>query len=167
MGVFAKTAIVDYHLSFAYQGKKTSFFCFLLQKTNRNLPFPFSVCTNKGKLPFSTSSIFGVTETWRHGHGDSGDMETWRHGDIEIETWKHREMGTWTWRQGEIKQKTETEAQVIFLNPFTVSSSCQRKFVVCPFVAKEINRSYFFANRLNGLNRLAYLCTYVHNTYYP
>jgi hypothetical protein len=85
------------------------------------MPFPFSVCTNKGKLPFSTSSVFGVTETLGHGHGDSGDMETWRHGNME--TWKHREIGTWrhgdietwrhgvietwTWRQGDIKQKTE------------------------------------------------------------
>ncbi len=45
-----------------------------------------------------------------------------------------------------------------FLNPFTVGSSCQRKFVVCPFVDEKINRSYPFANGLNGLNGLAHLC---------
>ncbi len=32
--------------------------------------------------------------------------------------------------------KRKTEAQAIF-NPFTVSSSCKQKFVVCPFVNKE------------------------------
>jgi hypothetical protein len=41
MGTFAKTANVDYYLSFAEQGKQTSFF--RLQKTNRSLPFPFSI----------------------------------------------------------------------------------------------------------------------------
>jgi hypothetical protein len=49
------------------------------------------------------------------------------------------------------------EAQVIFLNPFTVGSSCKRKFVICPFVYKETNVSYPFANRLNRLNRPAHL----------
>jgi hypothetical protein len=28
--------------------------------------------------------------------------------------------------------QTETEVQAIFLNPFTICSSCKRKFVVCP-----------------------------------
>jgi hypothetical protein len=31
----------------------------------------------------------------------------------------------------------KTEAQAIFLNPFTVRSSCKRKFIVCPFVDEE------------------------------
>jgi hypothetical protein len=34
MGMLAKTA-----MSFAYQGKQTSIFCFRLQQTNRGLPF--------------------------------------------------------------------------------------------------------------------------------
>jgi hypothetical protein len=46
-----------------------------------------------------------------------------------------------------------------FLNPFTVYSPCKWKFVICPFVEKETKGSYPFANRLNGLNRLAHLST--------
>ncbi len=48
--------------------------------------------------------------------------------------------------------KRKTEAQAIFLNSFTVCSSCKRKFVICPFVYEETNGSYLFAN---GLSRLA------------
>ncbi len=54
----------------------------------------------------------------------------------------------------------ETEALAIFLNQIAVCSSCKQKFVVCPFVDEETNRSYPFADRLingrliNGLNRL-------------
>jgi hypothetical protein len=33
----------------------------------------------------------------------------------------------------------EMEAQAIFLNPFTVCLSCERKFVVCPFVEEGTN----------------------------
>jgi hypothetical protein len=43
MGTFVETAIVDYHLSFADQGKQTSVFRFRWQQTNGSLPFPFSV----------------------------------------------------------------------------------------------------------------------------
>ncbi len=77
-----------------------------------------------------------------------GDMETWRHGHEDID--------------GDIKRKTE--AQLIFLNPFTVCSSCIQKFISCPFVDEETKGSYPFANGLNGLNRLnglnglAHLC---------
>jgi hypothetical protein len=46
------------------------------------------------------------------------------------------------------------------VNPFIVCSSCKRKFVVCPFVYEETNRSYPFANGLNGL---AHLCRLVIN----
>ncbi len=53
--------------------------------------------------------------------------------------------------------KQKTEAQTIFLNPFTVCSSWKRKFVICPFLDKETNRWYLFANGLNGLNGLAHL----------
>jgi hypothetical protein len=59
-----------------------------------------------------------------------------------------------TWRHRDIKQKTKTEAQAIFLNPFTVCSSYERKFVVCPVVDIERNGSYPFATGLNGINRL-------------
>ncbi len=49
--------------------------------------------------------------------------------------------------------KRKAEAQVIFISPFTVCSSCKWKYVVCPFIYEETNASYPFANGLNGLNR--------------
>jgi hypothetical protein len=66
-----------------------------------------------------------------------------------------------TWTLGDMKasnRKRKTEAQAIFLNPFTFCSSCKQKFVICPFVNEETNRSYPFAHGLNRLNGLAYLC---------
>jgi hypothetical protein len=41
-----------------------------------------------------------------------------------------------------------------YSDPFTVHSSCKWKFFVCPFVYKETNGSYLFANGLDGLNVL-------------
>jgi hypothetical protein len=52
------------------------------------------------------------------------------------------------------KNKWKREAQVIFLNPFTVCSSCKQKFIVCPFVDEEPNGTCPFANGLNGLAHL-------------
>ncbi len=51
------------------------------------------------------------------------------------------------------KRNTENN----FLSPFTVCSSCKRKFVVCPFSYEVINGSYPFANELNGLHGRVYL----------
>ncbi len=56
--------------------------------------------------------------------------------------------------------KWKTEAQAFFFNPFTLCSSNKLKFADCPFVNKETNGSYPFANKLNllnGLNGLAHL----------
>jgi hypothetical protein len=68
-------------------------------------------------------------ETWTHGQGDM-DRETWtgRHGqgDMDMETWNYVKCwGILTFYE---KNQMETEAQAIFLNPFTVYSSCKRKF---------------------------------------
>jgi hypothetical protein len=52
------------------------------------------------------------------------------------------------------KRKRKTEAQVFFLNLFSVCSSCKLKFFVCPFVNVETNWRYPIANGLNGLARL-------------
>jgi hypothetical protein len=41
--------------------------------------------------------------------------------------------------------------------PFSVCSSCKRKFIVCPFVDKDRKGSYLFTNELNGLNGLVHL----------
>jgi hypothetical protein len=51
------------------------------------------------------------------------------------------------------------EALAVFLNTFTICLSCKRKFVIFPFVDETTNGSYLFANGLNGLNRLAHVCT--------
>ncbi len=94
-----------------------------------------------------------VEETWRRGEDvetwrrRGGDVETWRRrGDVE-ETWRHEAMDTWRHHMGNGK----TEAEAIFLNPFTVCSSCQRKCVVSPFVDEETNGRYLFANGLAHL----------------
>ncbi len=44
----------------------------------------------------------------------------------------------------------------IFLDLFTICSSCKWKIVVCLFVDKETNKTYLFANRLNGHPIYAY-----------
>jgi hypothetical protein len=70
--MFADTAIVDYHLPFAGQGKQMSVFRFCMQQANISFPFPFSVCSkqtevfrfnfmfaaNKQKSTFSVTSAF-------------------------------------------------------------------------------------------------------------
>jgi hypothetical protein len=49
----AETAIVDYRLSFADQGKQTFVFCFRLQQTNGSFPFSFPFEQANGSLSFS------------------------------------------------------------------------------------------------------------------
>ncbi len=63
------------------------------------------------------------------------------------------------------KLKTENGAQATFLNPFTVCSSCKRKFVLCLFVYEETNGSYPFSNGLNGLAHLCILQTHMISAY--
>jgi hypothetical protein len=53
MDMFAETAIVDYYLSFADQGKQTSFFFFCLQQTNGSLMFLCSVCSKQTEVAVS------------------------------------------------------------------------------------------------------------------
>ncbi len=73
---------------------------------------------------------------WKHGDKDMryGNMETWTwgngQGDMDKETWTRR-LG-----HGD-KTKRKTKDQAIFLYPFTVCSSCKRKFVVCSFVDEK------------------------------
>jgi hypothetical protein len=109
MGTFAETAIVDYRLSFADQGKQTSFFRFLF--SNGSLPIPFFFCNKQTEVAIFVSSVFRLRNS---GNTDNGDMES-------------------------SNGKRKTEDHAIFLNPSTVCSSCKRKFVVCPFVDEETN----------------------------
>jgi hypothetical protein len=68
--------------------------------------------------------------------------------------------------------KRKLKAQAIFLNLFTVCSTCKRKFVVCLFVDEDTYGSYPFANGLNGLNtlnrlnELACVWLYFYRTYF-
>jgi hypothetical protein len=126
--MFAETAIVDYRLQFVDEGKPTSVFCFCLQQRNGSLQFPFSVCRKQKEVVFSIISVCKNLETWRW---RQGNMQKWRNG------------------HGDIEQNTATQA--LFLNPFTICSSCKE---VCSFVDEETNRSYQFANGLNGLANL-------------
>ncbi len=60
------------------------------------------------------------------------------------------------------KNSNRKRKPAIFLNSFTVCSSCKQKFFICPFADKETNKSYTFANRLNGL---AHLCAIHKNNF--
>ncbi len=51
----------------------------------------------------------------------------------------------------------KTEAQAIFLNPFTVCSSCKRKFAVCLFVDEETNGSLQRDLPINGINNVSFI----------
>jgi hypothetical protein len=128
-GHSTETAIVDYRLSFASQGKKIFRFLFL-------------VCRKQTEIADFCWFCFPPKETWRHRHVD---MERWRHG------------------YGDIKWKMENGSRGDFLNPFTVCSSCKRKFVVCPFVDEETSGSYPFANGL-GYLWLSFSCDYFNPT---
>ncbi len=56
----------------------------------------------------------------------------------------------------------KTEAQAIFLIPYSVCSLCKQKFAVCPVVCKETNGSSADRqNGLNGLNGVSHLRYYV------
>jgi hypothetical protein len=73
MGTFAGTAIVDYRLSFADQGKQTSV---SELQTNGSLPFPFSVCCKQTEVTFFRlrNTENGYMVTWRREDLESGDM---------------------------------------------------------------------------------------------
>jgi hypothetical protein len=123
MGTFAETAIVNYCLSLADQGKKCPFSICVCSKQMEVYRFRFPFAEYIWKLPFSVSSIFCLwkhgdidMETWtlRHGHGDMdmetwtwrhgrGDLETWRHGDRDMETWRHGNMETWRHRHEDME----------------------------------------------------------------
>ncbi len=136
MGMFAKTGNVNYHLSFADQGKQTSsvhftankrkysISVFRLQQMNRSYRFPlitFYVYKYIRKTATEVAMLLVLFSIYIYA----------------------------TVLQKKIKWKTKDLA--IFLNSFTVCSSCKGKFVVCPFVDEEINRIYLFAKGLNGL----------------
>jgi hypothetical protein len=57
-------------------------------------------------------------------------------------------LGTYKVLREKKSNRCETEAQAIFLNPFTVCSLRKGNFVNCPFVEEETNGSYPFANGL-------------------
>jgi hypothetical protein len=132
MGTFAETAIVDYRLSFVYQGKQMSVFPFSFASDKRK--FAVSVFrlqkTNEVAIFFQFRFLFvefrkcedvdmeGDMKTLRHGDMESWrqeDKKTWSHEDMEtrrqgdMETWRHGDMETWrqgdkeTWRYGDME----------------------------------------------------------------
>jgi hypothetical protein len=88
----------------------------------------------------------------------------WRHGDMDMGIWIHGHMGIWrhiikiSGNSEVLRKKSngkrKTEALPVFLNAFTVCSSCKRTFVLCPFVDEETSGSYPFSNGQNGLAHL-------------
>jgi hypothetical protein len=102
-----ETAIVDYRLSFADQGKQTSVFSVsVFSKQTEVCHFRFPFAKNKRKLPFSVSSVFRVRNSV----------------NMEIET---------------SNRKRKTEAQAIFLNSLTICSSCKRKLSFVRLLTKK------------------------------
>jgi hypothetical protein len=124
MGMFAETAIVDYHLTLANQKNKLLFlFPFAINKRT----LAISVCSKQTEISVVHQFYFpcaefrkhqdmdmeawrhGEMETWRlrhgyidmrHGTWRNGDMEIQRHEDMDMETWRHghgdMDMETWT-----------------------------------------------------------------------
>ncbi len=141
--MFAETAIVDYRLSFADQGKQTSVSISVCSKRREVCHFHFPFAANKWKLPFSMSSICRIYRV------------------ISIYIYylykKHNYINICCY----FKRKIENRSPGNFLYPFTICSSCKRKFVVYPFVDKEANGRYSFANRLNGLAHLWLVYMYI------
>jgi hypothetical protein len=62
------------------------------------------------------------------------------------------------------KWETENGSPGNFPKSVYRSLIVQTEFAVCSFVEEETNGSYQFANRLDGLNGRAYLCTYAAHT---
>jgi hypothetical protein len=85
-------------------------------------------------------------EKWRH-----EDMDTWRHGHEDMDTWRH-----WHEDMETSNVKRKIKAQMIFLHPYIVYSTCKQKFVVCPFADEEKNWKYMYLFA-NGLNEVAHL----------
>jgi hypothetical protein len=139
MGRYAETATVDHLLSFADLWKQSSVFRFPLQQTNGSLPFPFSVCSKQTEVVIFLVSVFCIYIYGKQNY-------------IYISCC--------------FKQKTKKRPpQAIFLNPFTICSSCKCKFVVCLFVDEETNGSYPFANYLRDWTDLpTYAYKYVQFT---
>ncbi len=124
-----------------------------------NVCFPFPLAANKWKFAFSVCRKqtefyifcqfrFLFTEFRKRGDMNMEiDMEHGDNIDIDLET-----------------SNGKREVQAIFLNPFTVCSSCRlevrRRWSVC---SREKNGSHQFANRLNGL---AYLYDYCKACYH-
>jgi hypothetical protein len=137
MGKFAETAIFNYCFRLPTKENKCPFFVSKCSKQTEVCRFCFLFAEKKTEVAVSISLVFCL---WNSGNADTWtDKETW--GNADLETWKHghkdKEIWTWTWRLRNSKRKME--AQLIFLNMFTVCSLCKRKFVVFPFVDEETN----------------------------
>ncbi len=107
MCTFAETAIVDYLLLFADQGKPKSGSVSARSKQTEVAISVFRLQQTNGGCRICSVSLCGILETWRHGHGD---METWRlrdlrHGDLDMHgtlrngdmnmeprKWRHRDI---------------------------------------------------------------------------
>jgi hypothetical protein len=66
MSLFAETAIVDYRLSFADQGKQLPFSVSVCDKQTEVSHFNFPIGANKRRSPFSFSPVFGVLKRYYH-----------------------------------------------------------------------------------------------------
>jgi hypothetical protein len=100
MGTFAETAIVDYRLSFANQGKQNLYFPLLFAANKWKLGVSI-VCLRKNGSCHISLVLFCLR---KQGHMD---METWRWRPGNMETWRNGDMDMVTYRY--IKRKAETK----------------------------------------------------------
>ncbi len=137
MDTFSETAIFDHHLTFIYWGNQLPFSISVGSKQTEVYIFRFPFIANKQKLRISLIpfSVFRIPETWRNRH------ETWKHGEIKAWRQGYREMDMETKSDG--KQKPKRFAFILFPCTFCCLSVCWQRN----------NRSYPFANGLNGLKQ--------------
>ncbi len=138
---------------FADHGKQTSVFLFRLQKTKGSLPFLFTVWSKHTEVAFSVPSIFRSFRL------------PYIYMYIYMYLYLYKYLYIYNYMSISIyiccHFKRTMEAQAIFLNPFTICSSCKRKFVICHlFLRKQTEVIHLQGtNGLKRLNGLAHLRT--------
>ncbi len=138
MGTFAETADVNHRLPFANQGK-TKF----SQKTSKHLCcFGFSFATNTRSCHFPIVLFSAYIYILKKQHIYRYIILIYIYIYLYI-------YGT--------VSNGKRKPQRFKKNPFTICSSCKRKFVICPLVYQVTNRSYPSANRLNRHYKLSRL----------
>jgi hypothetical protein len=128
LGMFAETAIVDFHWSFADQGKQTLIFCFCLQQTNGICHLPL--------IPFFIYVCICVCPCV---------------GGVWVFVCVYIFIFIFIFICWRFKQKTEAPSD--FPQFIYCLLICKRKFVICPFVDEETNGRFFVCKQTKRTKR--------------